>query len=176
MLQLEEQSNVFYKKERKREKMIISAFSTLGKTYLGNKNPKVLDFEASFYKWIYHDKELEKDVEKRKGVLDRIQNPQYPENYLEKLQEMQKKYSIVLITPERKIREILQKQGIDYLVAYPKEPGFVVKRAIKRGNNDYFAKGLEKTFKEWFPMEKEKVLWVGEDEYLEEVLIKNNLM
>ncbi|MCI8384453.1 MAG: hypothetical protein HFJ33_06320 [Clostridia bacterium] len=164
------------KSERKSEKMIISAFSALGKTYLGNKNPNVVDFEASFYKWIYDDKELEKDVEKRKGVLDRIQNPEYPNNYLEELEKKQKEYSIVLITPERKIRQILQEKNIEYLLAYPKEPSFVVERALKRGNNSYFAKGLEKTFKQWYPMENEKVLWVEKNEYLEDVLIKNGQM
>ncbi len=94
--------------------MIISAFSTLGKTYLGNKYPeKVLDFEASFYKWTYDDKELEKDVEKRKGILARRKNAKYPDNYIEGLEKKQKEYKIILITPEREIRDILQHKGIE---------------------------------------------------------------
>lgn len=157
--------------------MIISAFSTLGKTYLANKYPeKVLDFEASFYKWIYDDKELEKDVEKRKGILDRRKNTRYPDNYLEELEKKQKEYKIILITPEREIRDILQNKGIEYIVAYPKEPKFTVKRAIQRGNNLYFAKGLENTFKKWYPTKKERVLWLTESEYLEDIMIKNNLL
>lgn len=159
-----------------KKSLIISAFSALGKTYLGNKNPNVLDFEASFYKWIYKDKNLAKDVEKRKGVTDRIQNPEYPENYLRDLEENRKQYDVILITPEKKIREILQQRGMKYLVAYPTKPDFVVERAIKRGNNMYFSKGLEKSYREWYPDEKEKVLWVEEDEYLEDVLVKKQLM
>ncbi len=156
--------------------LIISAFSALGKTYLGNKNSRVLDFEASFYKWIYKDKNLAKDVEKRKGVTDRIQNPEYPENYLKDLEENTKRYDVILITPEKKIREILHQRKIEYFVAYPTKPDFVVERAIRRGNNMYFSKGLEKSYREWYPDKKEKVLWVEENEYLEDVLIKNQLI
>lgn len=70
-----------------RKVLIISAFSALGKTYLSRKNKKVLDFEASFYRWLYKDENLAKDVEKRKGVTDRIENPEYPRNYLNDLEE-----------------------------------------------------------------------------------------
>ncbi len=153
--------------------IIISAFSALGKTYLGNKNPNILDFEASYYKWIYADKELAKDVEKRKGV---IVNPKYPENYLKDLEQKIKQYDIILITPEKNIREILQERKVDYYLAYPKKPDFVIQRALKRGNNIYFSKGLEKSYQKWYPEENEKVLWVTENEYLEDVLKKEHLL
>ncbi len=61
-------------------------------------------------------------------------------------------------------------------MAYPKEPKFTVERAIQRGNNSYFAKGLENTFKKWYPTKQEKVLWVTQNEYLEDIVIKNNLL
>lgn len=162
-------------KVKMRKVLIISAFSALGKTYLSRKNKKVLDFEASFYRWLYKDENLAKDVEKRKGVTDRIENPEYPRNYLNDLEEKMKQYDIILITPEKRIREMLQQRKIEYFLAYPTKPDFVVERALKRGNNMAFSKGLEKTFKDWYPSEDEKVLWVEKDEYLEDVLIKNHL-
>ena len=135
-----------------KQTIIISAFSTLGKTYLGNKYKNILDFEASSYKWIYNDKEIAKDIEKRKGVTDRIQNPNYPKNYLLKLNE------------------------IEYFIAYPTKTDFTVQRAINRGNNIYFSKGLEKSYKQWYPTKEENILWVKEDEYLEDVLIKKGFI
>lgn len=155
---------------------IISSFSCLGKTYLGEKYQNALDLEASHYKWIYHDKELAKDVEKRKGITDRIINPEYPENYLTALSENMNKYSVILITPEKVIREILTQKGISYFVAWPTNSEFVSKRAIDRGNNEHFAEGLKKSYKIWYPEEKEKVIWVSENEYLEDVLKKNGII
>lgn len=156
--------------------IIISAFSCMGKTYLGNKYENILDLEASFYKWIYNDKELEKDVEKRKGVTDRVLNPNYPENYLKELEKNLIKYDIILITPEKKIREMLKEKDIPYMVAYPENPNFAGDRAIKRGNSIKFANGLSKSYNTWYPDKNEKVLLVSENEYLEDVLIKNEII
>lgn len=159
-----------------KQPLIISAFSTLGKTYLGNKYKNILDFEASSYKWIYNDKEIAKDIEKRKGVIDRIQNPNYPKNYLKDLNKYSKKYDILLITPEKKIRNILKQNGIQYFIAYPATSDFTVQRAINRGNNMYFSKGLEKSYKQWYPSKEENILWIKESEYLEDILIKKGFI
>ena len=155
---------------------IISCFSCTGKTYLGNKYDKVLDLEASHFKWIYNDEEIAKDIEKRKGVLDRQLNPLYPDNYIKAIKENINKYDIILITPEKKIRDILLKHKIEYVLVYPTDYTFVSKRAILRGNNSYFANGLKDSFKTWYPDKNEKVLWESEDEYLEDVLIKNGII
>lgn len=160
----------------KKQCTIISAFSCLGKTYLGNKYKNILDLEASYYKWIYNDKILEKDVEKRKGVTDRIINPLYPKNYLSAINENIDKYDIILITPEKMIRDLLKENNTLYLVAYPTKKDFLKERALKRGNNAHFARGLEKSFYKWYPRKEEKVLWINEFEYLEEILKRNNLI
>lgn len=167
-------NNVEFKTETKG--IIISAFSCLGKSYLGQKYGKVLDLEASSYKWIYFDKELAKDIEKRKGVKDRIVNYDWPENYLSALAENLLKYRVILITPEKEIRKILLSRGCSYLLAYPTNPDFLVDRAIKRGNNIDFAEGLKRSFTRWYPDKSEKVLWINENEYLEDVLKKHNIL
>ncbi len=155
---------------------IISVFSCLGKTYLGNKYKNILDLEASHYKWIYNDKILAKDIEKRKGITDRIINPLYPKNYFDAINENIDKYDIILITPEKMIRDILKENNISYLVAYPTKKDFLKERALKRGNNVQFAEGLERSFNRWYPSREENVLWINEFEYLEEILKRNNLI
>lgn len=154
----------------KKECKIISVFSCLGKTYLASKYKNILDLEASHYKWIYNDKELAKDVEKRKGVTDRILNPDYPENYLKAINSNIDKYNIILITPEKMIRDILREKNIDYYVAYPKNPEFVMERAIKRENNMHFTNSLKISYEKWFPDKNEKILIVKDNEYLEDIL------
>lgn len=156
--------------EKNNKCIIVSAFSCLGKTYLGQKYKNVLDLEASLYKWIYFDDNLAKEIEKRKGIKDRIVNPSWPQNYLEALNQNLLKYNVILITPEKEIRKILSNAGMTYFLAYPTNPDFVKNRAIKRGNNYNFAEGLKKSFLQWYPEENEHVLWVNENEYLEDVL------
>lgn len=155
---------------------IISVFSCLGKTYLASKYENILDLEASYYKWIYNDKELAKDVEKRKGVTDRILNPNYPENYLDAIAQNIDKYDIILITPEKVIRDILREKNIDYYIAYPENSEFVMERAIKRGNNTHFAHSLKISYKKWRPDKNEKTLVVKDHEYLEDVLKRNKFI
>lgn len=162
--------------ENNRKCIIISAFSCLGKTYLGQNYKNILDLEASLYKWIYFDKELSKEIEKRKGIKDRIVNPNWPENYLSALRKSMLKYKVILITPEKKIREILLDMGISYLLAYPTNPDFVADRAIKRGNNDNFAQGLKQSFVQWYPDENEDILWIDENNYLEDILKRKNII
>ena len=71
--------------EKINKSIIISAFSCLGKTYLGQNYKDILDLEASLYKWIYFDEKLAKEIEKRKGIKERKVNPNWPQNYLEYL-------------------------------------------------------------------------------------------
>lgn len=155
---------------------LISSFSCLGKTYIGNKYSNILDLEASWYKWIYNDDVIAKDVEKRKGVTDRIANPNYPANYFKSIAENLSKYDVILITPELYIRELLHEYNIKYYYAFPTDSKFVIDRAFSRGNNEYFAFGLEKSYKNWFPKNYESVLWVKENEYLENVLKDENII
>lgn len=155
---------------------VISVFSCLGKTYVGNNYDNILDLEASDYKWIYNDKKLAKNVEKRKGVTDRILNPEYPGNYLKVIHSNLDKYDVILITPEKMIRDILRQREIDYFVLYPQNPEFVMKRAIKRGNNMHFANSLKTSYLKWYPSESENVLILKEDEYLEDILKKNKFI
>lgn len=155
---------------------MVSSFSCLGKIYVVNKYNNVLDLEASWYKWIYNDDIIAKDVEKRKGVTDRIVNPDYPTNYFKSIAENISKYDIILITPELYIRELLHKYNIKYYYAFPTDSKFVIDRAFSRGNNEHFAFGLEKSYKNWFPKSYESILWINENEYLEDILKGKNII
>jgi len=162
--------------EKINKSIIISAFSCLGKTYLGQNYKDILDLEASLYKWIYFDEDLAKEIEKRKGIKERKVNPKWPQNYLEALNRNLLKYKIVLITPEKEIRKMLFNNGISYFLAYPTNPDFVKDRAIKRGNNFAFAEGLKRSFLHWYPEENENVLWVNENEFLEDILKREKMI
>lgn len=155
---------------------IVSCFSCTGKTQLSSKYNNILDLEASNYKWIYNDIELAKNIEKRKGIKDRKLNPLYPDNYIKAINDNINKYDIILITPEKAIRDILFKNGFDYILVYPTSSTFVVQRSILRGNNLCFANGLKESYKKWYPTKNEKVLWENEDEYLEDILYKNEII
>ena len=156
--------------------IIVSAFSCLGKTYLGKNYKDILDLEASLYKWIYFDEKLAKEIEKRKGIKERKVNPNWPQNYLESLNQNLLKYKVVLITPEKEIRKMLLDNGISYFLAYPTNADFVKDRAIKRGNNFNFAEGLKSSFLHWYPEENENVLWVNENEFLEDILKREKMI
>ena len=104
-----------------KECLIISSFSCLGKTYASKLNNEILDLEASWYKWIYEDTIIALDEERRKGVSSRSLNPDYPTNYLNAIKENITKYKIIFVTPEKRIRELLKEEKINYIVAYPKD-------------------------------------------------------
>lgn len=75
---------------------IISAFAGVGKSYVGKKYKNVLDLESTYYKWL-EDGVANLTEEQRKGNKNRVLNPQWPQNYIEKIVEEKDNYDIVLI-------------------------------------------------------------------------------
>lgn len=157
--------------------MIISGFAGIGKTYLGNKYEDIIDLESSDYKWIYSDEVNGMDWEKRKGLTERLFNPDWPENYINAILEAEKKYKIVLISQSVEILAELRLRKIPFIVVIPdinlKEE--YIARCRKRGNNEVFI-GFISDYYEYFInklMSKDdpKVI-LKSGEYLEDVLIK----
>ena len=91
--------------------IIISAFATCGKTYLGKKYKNVIDLESSNYK---HDNTeiINIPPEERKGTTRRP-NPNWPNNYYNAIIEAQKKYDIVLV--QLKPEHIMKMQLIEIM-------------------------------------------------------------
>ena len=52
----------------------------------------------------------------------------------------------------------------------------LIERCKKRGNTEEYISKMRDAFLKWYPSKNEKVLWINQGEYLEDVLIKNNLL
>lgn len=158
--------------------LLIAGFGAIGKTTLAKKYKNILDLESSYYKYII-DEELKKlDVEQRKGLKLRKLNPDFPENYYNAILDNLKKYDIVLISMHNEIIEKLENNNIDYIVVYPKEKMIdeIIERCKKRGNKEDFLSGVKDAYYKFYPNKSANVLWLNDGQYLEDVLIKNNLL
>lgn len=122
--------------------IIISAFATCGKSYLGNKYKNVIDLESSKYKYLNVP---DKTVEELKGTKREI-NPEWPYNYYNEIIKAKEEYDVVLIQLKPEHFDYLDKNSIEYSICYPDINNFsIVKdRAIQRGNNNKFIEGLER--------------------------------
>lgn len=162
--------------------IIISAFAGLGKTTLANKYTNILDLESTNYHWIF-EKESRENLtnEELKGVKSRKLNEEWPQNYIKKILEAQREYDIILITASEEIRNILVKNNIDFIFAFPKSDSLqeIINRCIKRNNNEEFIEGIKEAFYKWqkdLENYNYKVILVDKDEYLEDSLKRNLIL
>ena len=157
--------------------IIIAAFATCGKTYLGNKYSNVIDLESSKYKYMNVP---DKTIEELKGTIREI-NPEWPYNYYQAIVKAQDEYDVVLIQLKPEHFDYLDKNNIEYYICYPDINNFskVRERAIIRGNNDKFIERLENVlipFYEDSIKRKYKKLYILKDNMtLEDCLIKDNI-
>ena len=132
---------------------IISGFAGIGKTTLQKMYPKeVIDLESSDYKWRYLDEETANmQKEERKGAENRVLNPEWPNNYLEAILSKVQQYRYVLISQGNDIRDLLDKNRIDYILAFPSIQckNEYVERYKSRGNSDKFVALIEENFARW---------------------------
>lgn len=166
--------------------MIISAFAGVGKSYVGKKYASVLDLESTYFKWL-EDNVQGLSEEERKGKVDRKLNPEWPQNYIDEIVKQSKIYEIVLIQlshprlANEQIFEYFDSHGIEYYVARPNLSGWsdIEKRLRKRGNSDEFicqVKDNFKVFVEEFSKPKYKQIVIKDGEFLEDALLKLNLL
>lgn len=127
---------------------IISAFPGIGKTTLVQINKNYIDLESSDYKWIDIDKTL--PIEERKGTAKTI-NPDFPNNYIKKINELTGMGFNVLISSHKEVREALQAQGIEYTIILPsldmKEE--MINRYLSRGNQESFVNLLKTNYEKF---------------------------
>ena len=158
--------------------LIIAGFGAIGKTTLSQKYKNVVDLESSSFKYIIDDELKKLSIEQRKGLKSRKLNPDYPENYFQAIVESLKIADIVLISVHADILEKVQDNNIEYIKVYPKEEMLdeLIERYKKRGNTEEYFSKMREAYLRFYPSENEKVLWVNNGEYLEDVLIANNLL
>lgn len=159
--------------------IIISAFATCGKSYLGKKYSNVIDLESSEYK--HDNSELEDiPVEERKGTFRKL-NSEWPNNYYKAIIEAKEKYDVVLVQLKPEHFDYFDSLGIEYSIAYPDLNNWekVKERCLIRGNNEQFIKRLNEVFEPYYDdaiKRKYKKLYIlKNDMTLEDCLLEDNI-
>ena len=164
---------------------IISAFAGVGKSYLGKKR-NILDLESTYYKWLENGVAILTE-EQRKGNKNRVLNPNWPQNYIDKIIEEQSNYDIVLIQlshqrlKNEQIFEYFDKNNIEYYIARPNLSGwsFIEQRLRDRGNTEEFITQVKDNFKVFideFSKDKYKQIIIDDGKYLEDALKDNGFL
>ena len=160
--------------------IIIAAFATCGKSFLGKKYSNVIDLESSKYKFEYNEKEESIPVEERKGTK-RKRNKEWPLNYYKAIKDSVDAYDIVLIQLKPEHFDYLDKNNIKYSIAYPNinDWSAVNKKCITRGNNEHFIKRLKEVFIPYYEdslkRDYEKLYIIDKNKTLEDSLLENNI-
>lgn len=84
-----------YHKNKKPKGIVIAGFGAIGKSWLGEHYPNIIDIESGYYKHINEGFE-NIDVEKRKGTTIRPANPEWPQNYYNAIVNARTHYDFVL--------------------------------------------------------------------------------
>ena len=161
--------------------IIVAGFGAIGKTTLGKKYNNIIDMESGYYQW---DNTLFENVpyEKRKGTKKRPLNSNWPNNYYNAIVKMCDKYDIVLTSMHWHLLDFFEKNDISYYLAYPTldSEEILEKRCYNRGNNSIFTDKLKINLKDWYFKIKnyhpKQLLIINKNEFLEDVLKKNNLI
>ena len=167
--------------------IVIAGFAGIGKTILEKKYENVIDLDCGNYKWIYeNDKYKKMDLEKRKGIKNKIKNPEWPTNYVQEILEKQKKYKIITISlydiyldNDINFKKELEQNNIRYISCFPEknEKKEYINRYKNRGNSNKWISGIEKNFENWIEKlqeETESKIVLSSKETLEDKLKQLN--
>ncbi len=160
--------------------IVIAGFGAIGKTTVGNKYDNFIDLESSYYKW--DNTGLSNlSSEELKGIVRPI-NKEWPINYYKAIVDAREKYDIVLTSMHEHVLKFLEKNKIDYYLAFPTldSVDIIKQRCYLRGNNENFVRILIDTLydfnqkiNDYHPIE---IFIINKNEYLEDVLIKNGII
>jgi len=154
--------------------IIIAGFGAIGKTTIGNKYNNVIDLDHASFKW------LNEITEESKGTA-RYKNPEWPSNYYKALKQAQKEYDIILTSMPWFLIDYYEENNLNYHIVFPETNyiKIIKKRCYGRGNNKPFTDSVIKNLIEWRPLLKkyqDKLLYIKEDEYLEDCLARKGLL
>ena len=157
--------------------IVIAGFAGVGKTTLAKKYSNVIDIESSPYKYDYSTYD-NIDYEGFKGKKDRIKNINFPQNYINAINQAKQKYDIVLIWLCDEAIDLYNKFGINFVVCYPNVDAFegYKQRYISRGNSQTWIDNVVNYYNEFFVKKLEKSNYkkiiLEKDENLEDKLLK----
>ena len=154
---------------------IYSVFPACGKTYLCEHQEdydlKILDIDSSEFNWINCYDKFGKRV-------SRLQNPDFPYNYIEHIKNNIGKADIILISSHASVRDTLDKEGIDFTIVFPDVSCKAewVGRCFIRDKNGETGCGAELMcnnfykwiFECWETAEKHECIVLGPTEHLSE--------
>ena len=159
---------------------VFSVFAGLGKTYVGEKYPNVLDLESSPFRYDYTNVKKE-DYEKIKEKPNRKINPNWPNNFIDAIKEASNKYDIILVSPSPDIRELLEQNDIDYTFILPSKDSreILLERYKKRENSQELINLVMVYFDTWSYKEEAyncPLVILDKDKYLEDYLKDEKLI
>lgn len=162
---------------------IFAVFGGLGKTTLAKKYPNLVsDIEVSGYRYKY-DLNIQ-DMEKVKGLKNRIKNPEYPNNYLRAIGQVVNKKAVVCVVLSAEILLKLERTGFQHEIFYPKKMmrDEILKRVRERGNIEVFQEKIKDILNRYEELEQlravlhpRKIWFLQGMETLEDAILKNHL-
>lgn len=166
-------------KENSKLGIIICGYSGVGKTTLGKKYDTIAEIGQSLYRNIFLDpKAYELGREYRKNIKEgRIPNPEWPMNYINKINELRKTHDIMLVFTDFDLMDAFRKLGIPFMIALPeksRKEQFLL-NFKKRGQDENFCQKASEVWDQridaLLEMKEEKII-LKQDEYLEDALIR----
>jgi gluconate kinase len=121
--------------------MIISGFPGIGKTYYATNFENAKDLDSTPF-----------------SKLDNGErNPEFPNNYINKLKEIKDDYDIIFVSSHKETRDALANANLDYIVIYPdlklkgNKEAFMKRYRTREHHTDResFLKLMEKNFEKF---------------------------
>lgn len=121
--------------------MIISGFPGIGKTYYANHFKNALDLDSTPFSKLENGEK----------------NPEFPNNYINKIKEVKDKYDIIFVSSHNETRLALANANLEYIVIYPDLTSIGNKEAFMKRyetrehhtNRDNFVKLMKDNFEKF---------------------------
>lgn len=131
---------------------IYSIFPACGKTWLyehqDDYDLKILDSDSSKFSWLYVS--VDENGNEIRGIR-KIRNPEFPTNYMKHIKENIGKCDCIFVSSHASVRELLDKEGIDFTIVYPESSCKAewIGRCFIRNKNGETGCGAELMYNNW---------------------------
>lgn len=160
---------------------IFCVFAGLGKTFLSQKYPNVIDHDITKFKYKYNSHNKNINYEALKATNNRVKNPDFPTNWLMELKWLMNTDNILLVPADLEIRNILVKNKMDFIFIIPdlNSKEILIERYKKRGNNEKFIERAVNQLQEWhkeIPYSEYNTIIIPYPFFLENWLIRQKIL